>query len=375
MKDKTRLLMILVMLQVVGCGRSDDDPNAPNPTSSNFNGNVTGRIFLGNDDVGPWILDLKTGHYGRIPGVQWEDNPKYHHSAEFSAYPAHGGREFLETVEECKHLGGFDYRDCLVIHDSSGKILSTLHVPNQTYGPAKLSRDGKFIAVPIRDPSSALNPRKLTIFTRDGAYVDASPPNHNVTPKGFDWLPGNRLIYAAGNELFVTGQVSAQGKLWARFTKDEGQPDHLAVSPDGKRLALTLKTAVNYVAIHGTVLVVNLDASGYVRLATTPDTDDPNTTSDDPVINLPMWSPDGKWIAVIEGAIGVISPPSGSKGYGSKLYIVPSNGENIVLTLDGQTEAIPVYSYYDEVATPGSKAKLGTKFTTFVSGGGFAWIE
>jgi hypothetical protein len=263
-----------------------------------------------------------------------------------------------------------------VIHDSSGNIVSTLDVPYKTYGPAKLSRDGMFIAVPIRDPSSALNPRRLTIYTRDGAYVDASPPDHDVTPKGFDWLPGNQLIYAADRGLYVSNQASAQGQLWATFSEEEGQPDHLAVSPDGDRLALTLKTAVNWSAIHGTVWIVNLDASGYVQLATTPDTDDPNTAIDDPVINFPMWSPDGRWIAVIEGAIGIINPPSPpSEGYGSKLYIVPSDGENIMLSLDGQTDAIPVYSYYDEVATPGGNAKLGTKFTTLVSGGGFAWID
>jgi Tol biopolymer transport system component len=196
-----------------------------------------------------------------------------------------------------------------------------------------------------------------------------------VTPKGFDWLPGNQLIYAADRGLYVSNQASAQGQLWATFSEEEGQPDHLAVSPDGDRLALTLKTAVNWSAIHGTVWIVNLDASGYVQLATTPDTDDPNTAIDDPVINFPMWSPDGRWIAVIEGAIGIINPPSRSEGYGSKLYIVPSDGENIMLTLNGPTEAIPVYSYYDEIATPGVNAELTTKFTTLVNDGGFAWID
>jgi hypothetical protein len=358
------LFLLIAMLMLGGCGGGGDSQSQPDPIENN-NQNITGQIFIGNDEAGPWLLDISTGHYSKIPGVNWDGNQSYHHSAEFSAFPLHNGQEYIETVEECEYLGDFVYKDCLVIHDSAGNIVSQFSVPNETFGPAKLSRDGMFIAVPIKDPASSLNPKRLTIYTRDGVAVDSSSLDQDITNKGFDWLPGNRLIYAVDRGIYVTNEASAHGQIWATFTEEEGEPDHLAVSPNGDQLAFTLKTSVTYEAIHGTVWVVNLDGSRYVQLATTPEVSEP-------VINFPMWSPDGKWIAVIEGAVGVMSSPEG--GVGSRVYIVPSQGENIRLTMDGDTEAIPIYSYFDETVNSNSSVDLGLKFTTLVSGGGFAWI-
>lgn len=371
------VLNLVFIFQLIGCGGGGggggggDETDSPPDSTSN---NISGRIFIGNDSYGSRILDLKTGHYNKIPGVEWEDNDDYHHSAEFSAFPAFGGQEFVETIEECESLGSLTYNDCIVIHDSTGDIVSSFKVPNQTFGPAKLSRDRMFVAVPLRDPSSALNPRRLAIYTRDGVYVDSTSSSHDVTPKGFDWLPDNRLVYAVNRELYVTTNGSAEGQLFGTFTEEQGVPDHLAVSPDGQRLALTLKTYVTFVSIHGTVWVLDLDATKFIRLAITPGEDDPNTTTDDPVINFPMWSPDGQWIAVIEGAIGTDeSIPGGS---GSTIYVVPSDSENILLALDGQTDAVPVYSYFRELIHPGrDSGELTTQFTTLIEDGGFAWID
>ncbi|MCG8070018.1 MAG: hypothetical protein JAY84_19420 [Candidatus Thiodiazotropha taylori] len=365
MKKSTFLIVVLVMLVGCGGGGSGDDPNQPEQSVST-NQDFRGKIFIGNDEAGPWLLDISTGHYSKIPGVNWTDNPDYHSRAEFSAFPAHDGQEFVETIERCEGLGGFDYQDCLIIHDAAGNVVSKFNVPYETFGPAKLSRDGMFVAVLIREPFSALNPKRLSIYTRDGAFVDSTSNDHDITVKGFDWLPDNRLLYAVDRAMYVTNQTSGQSQQWATFTEDEGEPDHLAVSPNGQQLAFTLKTSVTYESIHGAVWVVNLDASRFVQLATTPEVADP-------VINFPMWSPDGEWIALIEGAVGVMFSPS-ENGQGSRIYIVPSDGENVELTLDGDSEAIPVYSYYDEALTPGSNAKLGVKFTTLVSGGGFSWV-
>ncbi|MCG7869668.1 MAG: hypothetical protein JAY74_25265 [Candidatus Thiodiazotropha taylori] len=375
MKHYFSLLITLAMLQLVACGGGggggggEDGENPPDSLvdDSNINSSLSGKIFIGNDGYGSWILDLRTGHYSKIPGVECEDNDDYHHSAEFSAFPAFGGQEFVETIEECEYLGSLKYNDCIVIHDSSGEIVSSFKVPNQSYGPAKLSRDRMFVAVPIRDPTSALNPLRLSIYTRDGVYVDTTSSSHDVTSKGFDWLPDNRLIYAADRGLYVTTSASAESQLFGTFTEEEGLPDHLAVSPNGLRLALTLKTFVNLNSTHGTVWVLDLDATKFIRLAITPDEDDPNTTTDDPVINFPMWSPDGKWIAVIEGAIG---------GGTSTLYVVPSDSENTLLTLDGPTDAVPVYSYYSELTdTRRGSGELTTRFTSLIEKGGYAWIE
>lgn len=365
MKNITFLMVVLITLFGCGGGSSGDSTNEPGESVS-LNQDFTGKIFIGNDAAGPWLLDISTGHYSEILGVNWTDNSNYHPRAEFSAFPSHDGQEFVETVEMCRSLGGFDFEDYVIIHDAAGNEVSRFSVPYETYGPAKLSRDGMFVAVLISEPFSAQNPRRLSIYTRDGSFVDSTSSDHDITVKGFDWLPDNRLLYAVGRAMYVTNQTSGQSQQWAAFDEDEGEPDHLAVSPNGEQLAFTLKTSVTYESIHGTVWVANLDASRLVQLATTHEVDDP-------VINFPMWSPDGKWIAVIEGAVGVMFSPS-PNGQGSRIYIVPSDGENVNLTLDGGTEAIPIYSYYDEAITPGGNAKLDVKFTTSVSGGGFSWI-
>ncbi|MCG8037639.1 MAG: hypothetical protein JAZ19_11440 [Candidatus Thiodiazotropha taylori] len=367
------ILSLVFITQLLGCGGGSGGDET-DPDTNGTNNNLSGRIFIGNDGYGSYILDLRTGHYSKIPGVKWEDNDEYHHSAEYSAFPAYGGQEFVETVEECEYLGSFTYNDCIVIHDSSGSVVNSFKVPNQTYGPAKLSRDRMFVAVPIRDPISGLNPRRLTIYTRDGVYVNSTTSSHDVTPEGFDWLPDNRLVYAAGRELYVTTNDFSGSQLFGTFTEEQGEPDHLAVSPDGLRLALTLKTFVTFVSIHGTVWVLDLDATKFIRLAITPGDDDPNTTTDDPVINFPMWSPDGQWIAVIEGSIGTDeSLPGGS---GSTIYVVPSDSENALLTLDGDSSAVPVYSYFNELVHPGSgSGELTAHFSTLIEDGGFAWIE
>ncbi|MCG8002330.1 MAG: hypothetical protein JAY88_02560 [Candidatus Thiodiazotropha lotti] len=359
------ILNLVFIVYLISCGGGGGDDSKPQPDS--ISNNYSGRIFIGNNGYGSWILDLTTGHYSKIPGVEWDDNDDYHHSAEFSAFPSFGGQEFVETIEECEYLGSLTYNDCIVIHDSEGEIVSSFKVPNQTYGPAKLSRDRMFVAVPIRDPASALNPIRLAVYTRDGVYIDTTSSGHDINSKGFDWLPDNRLVYAADRELFVTTNGSAESQLFGTFTEEQGVPDHLAVSPDGKRLALTLKTFVTLNSTHGTVWVLDLDATKFIRLAKTPDEDNPNTTTDDPVINFPMWSPNGQWIAVIEGAIG---------GGASTIYIVPSDSEDVLLTLNEQTAAVPVYSYFRELIYPGrDSGELTTEFTTLVEDGGFAWIE
>jgi hypothetical protein len=362
-----------IMVVLFGCGGGGgDDPTNVTPVE-NGNTNVSGRLFMGGDDVGPWELNFSTGHYSRIPGAQWEDNPNYHHSAVFSAYPSFDGNEYIETISECEYLGDFQYRDCIVFHEKTGEITSTVYVPNETYGPAKLSRDGLYIAVPIKDARNGplYDEIKLYIYTRDGAYVDMSP--HVVNSHGFDWLPGNRLIYSSKKALYITDQTSAKGELWATFNDDEGTPVQLAVSPDGSRLAFTLKSYENTAAIFGTVWVANLDGSRYVQLAMTPGENDPDQSTDDPIINYPTWSPDGNWIAVVDGSIAVYNPPPGLEGSGSTLFIVPSSGENVMLVTNGATDAIPIYSYFDETLTGANNAKYGTKFTS--SGGGFAWLK
>ena len=310
-----------------------------------LNPDFSGSIFIGGDGDGPWILDLASGHYTPIPGVDWEDNPNFFHAADFSAFPSRDGTEFVETIRECVNLGGFDREDCLLIRDKEGLILEEFRVPYETFGPAKLSFDKQFIAIPIQNPSSSLNPAELTLYTRTGERVEKG--RHDVHSRKFDWLPDNRILYCVKQDFYLTEAGAAQGIFWGSIPEEFGEPDHLAVSPDGSKVAFTLKTSVNFSAIHGTTWILDIATKALVQLTTSPGEGDSDSIVDEPIINFPAWSPDGRWIAVVDGAVRVSSQvvPGAAKG---ELYLVPSDGEKVLLTQSEPTDAIPIRSYFEE---------------------------
>jgi len=361
-------LLALSMLLLIGCGGGGGEPNNP-LAGGNLNSDFKGKLFIGSEEDGPWIMNFSTGRYTPIPGVLWEDNPDYFHSAHFSAYPvAYDGIEFIETIGQCRNNPGLlNYDDCIIIRDSQGGVVSKIDVPYETHGPARLSRDRQYFAVPIEDPIGRLNHEALTLFTRDGSRIDASDEDVH----SFDWLPDNRLIYASGQTLYITQPGSAKGSVLVTFPDTAGQPGQLAVSPDGSQLAFTLKTHANFIAIYGTTWVLNLDGSNLRQLTNTPGPNDPDIKTDDPIINFPTWSPDGRWIAVVEGRV-VVTGNTGGIAKGG-LFIVPSDGDNVMLIDDGTTtSAVLIYSYFEETYDFIDNPELSPRFN--VDRGSLAWL-
>ena len=360
------VLILLTLLANCGNGGSIS------PKDKIVNSKFSGKMFIGGESDGPWIMDFSTGHYTAIPGVQWEDNPDYHHEADFSAYPSRDGQEFIETISQCKYLGGFDYGDCLVIHKKSGEIIRKIDVPHETHGPARFSHDRQLIAVPIQDPSTSLNPRLLTIFDLEGNKIDEGI--HDVGGRAFVWMPDNSLLYASDQGIYKTLPNAAKGTLVVNIPENAGEPDQLAVSPDGKQLAFTIKTSANFVAIHGTTWILQLDGSDFRRLTRGEGPDDPGTTTDDPIINFPTWSPDGKWIAVVAGGVSGAIDPNGSTQ--ADLFVVPTDGNDVIITKSGNTEAILINSYFEETFDffdpQKDEAELSSRFNVFR--GGLAWL-
>jgi len=374
MIQKRRIVYSLsasLLLLLIACGGGDGDGTPNNASvSSNLNGDFKGRLFIGSEEDGPWIMDFSTGRYAPVPGVLWEDNSDYFHSADFSAYPvSYDGIEFIETIGKCRRNPGLlNYDDCIILRDSQGEIVSQFDVPYETHGQAKLSRDRQYFAVPIQVPGDALNPKTLTLFSRDGALIDASDEDVH----SFDWLPDNRLIYATDQSIYITPLGSATAKGVKRLTLPEnvGQPAQFAVSPNGSQLAFTLVTDANFVFIYGTTWILSLDGSNLRQLTNTPGK--PNHES---IINFPTWSPNGRWIAVVEGFVTPCQERFPCIRTQSNLYVVPSDGDNIILTEDGTTtSAVLIYSYNEETnRSPPDNPELSSRFN--IRRGSMAWLR
>ena len=190
--------------------------------------------------------------------------------------------------------------------------------------PAQLSPDGQFVAAAV-DLDDGLG--RLHIYDRAGNLLSRSVENQLFSGDQFAWLPDNSLIYASDQTLYFTAPNSARGSVFFEFPSDLGMPGHLAVSPDGLRLAFTLITELN--PFRGSVWVLNFDGSGINRLALT-------QPADELRIRYPTWSPDGNQIFLVEGAVPI-----------QFAYIVPADGEDVLLTVDQPTEAIRIESFFN----------------------------
>ena len=327
-------LMSTVFLYACG-GGSDPTPNILNPGNVN-NGELKGRVMLGNDG---WILDLATGIYSRIPGMeQWDDNPDYLGIARVSAFPvAYTGSEVIETVEECRNIQGLSSNEhCVKIHDQNATLLKHINYRGNIITDAKLSRNREYVAI-ARQYGAMTSDSYLEIHDRNGIIVSSNIVDDTYASLTFDWLPNSRLVYTFKQSIYLTTSLSTVGIPVITFTADQGVPDDVAASPDGTQLAFQLRTSGSFAADRGHIWVVNIDGSGLRQLTDIPPSDN------DPAVDNPAWSPDGQWILAVEGRVhGQGSTAPGSRGV---LYAIPSNGERVLLTPDGSTPAQPIFSY------------------------------
>lgn len=371
--DIIKLVSMVSMLVLVGCGGDQNHDSTKYPNSE-----LTGSLFIGDPQAGPLVLDLLTGHYRAISGVEWvEYGDEYPLAYKFSAFPSITGEEFVETIQGCDYIGYHTFSDCMLIHNSSGELVTRIDVPNEALGPAKISTDGMFIAISVQNTyydglDFITEPKQVRIYTRDGFLVDSS--SQEIGHGGFDWLPDGRLIFAYGQSLYITQDTSAQGELVMTFAQSEGVPDQLSVSPDGRHLALTLLTYNENEIENAYVYVIDLESLEYVRLASLPESD---LQARGPAIMFPTWSPDGKQIAVVLDKDISNACATEQEECTSLLYVVPSDGEDVMLTLETSTQAIPVYTYFQETledSNPGLFAEAEFKFKA-IRHGGLRWLQ
>ncbi|WP_020405177.1 TolB family protein [Hahella ganghwensis] len=332
----TCVVVVLLMLQACGSG-----------STSTVNGELSGHIFIGNR-AGPWILDIQSGHYHPIPGAIWERNPHYPGLADFTAFPrSFDGSEYVETVENCYIKFGQD-RDCIVFHSKGGKPTDVFALPDISFGPARMSRDGKLVGVVVENRG-----RKkggpffiLHIYSRSGKLIKKFD-RIEIRRHNFDWLPNNRLIFVSGQSIYVSGSSKPIVTIPAAL----GQPGEPSANSNGNKIAFTVGEKSS-TGILGTIWVIDSNGSGLTQL-----TEGSGWTRH----RTPIWSPDGRWVFVID--------QSTIQG---KAYVVASNAEKI--HLDSNSKAVrPLRSFFKETIHKGSDPiPLSNQFG--VRTGSIAWL-
>jgi Tol biopolymer transport system component len=175
--------------------------------------------------------------------------------------------------------------------------------------------------------------------------------HHNIEDEDFVWTPDDRIIYISKQSIYVSDLSTPI----ITFPKTQGVPGEPSISPDGNKVVFTLGEDTSE-GVKGTIWVVNIDGTG-LRQLTIGDTD----LSISPSHKTAIWSPDGKWIFMID-----------KTSIEGNAYIVPANAEKVEITQKRNTEAIPFFSYYLEIISEGTDPiKLSTTFGAY---GNISWL-
>jgi dipeptidyl aminopeptidase/acylaminoacyl peptidase len=359
------VMTITVLASIWGCGGGGGGSPAKPPTDEPLNSELDGKIILGSRG---WMLDLSTGNYSRVPGVEaWDDNPQYLGIATVRITArAFSGEQIVETVTNCENDPNTRTWNihCVKIHDSSGDFLKGIYFgKSDIREPVKLSRDGRYLAV-VRQYGDSTSNLYLEIHDPvNNDIVDNAVIGRGLMEVSFDWLPDNRIVYAFDQSIYITQSLSSHGTPLIQFEQTDGRPIDLTASPSGDRMAFMLVTFGNTVVVNAYVWTMDSSGNDLKRLAVVPGESNPK-------INYPTWSPDGKWLLVVEGDVSgssVISP-----GAPGDLYAVPSGGLDVPLVLDGtSTTAIPVYSRFGQVLGVGDS----NLDTSFLKSGELFWLS
>ncbi len=356
-----------------GGGGQSDDANSDNTTNGEVNDDLSGTLFIGGEDEG-WKLDLQTGRYSRIPGVDWErqNQNTYPSSADLSAYPMdYDGSKFLLKVENCRRTQNANYPsrydDCVMTYSAQGQQQGSPGILLQDMvGTPKLSRNGDYIAF-FYDQYGSGSAAELALVITDlnfsivsaapvlvsGAYTASSP--------SLTWLTDNRLAYTFDEDIYLSdAALNASSTAIATFSAAQGEPRDIAASPDGQQLAFVLQTDSSSRTVTATPWVINIDGTGLRQLARVSDGRRPSFEN-------PTWSPDGNKILFTHGRVTAANPTDlGLQGGG---YVIPADSNNILLSQDPNVQQIR--SYFG-MTSGRNNSELTTDFD--IDEGPIAWL-
>jgi hypothetical protein len=333
------------------CGGDAGGGTSSNPPSQdgNINGGLSGKLFMGADGK---ILDISTGKYSSIPGVDWEGarNNNYLSGVEFTAFSGFDGTTFLVTVDRCAEASdtsSYNYRllhdDCLEIRNSDGQLVgetSRGQMMSHIKEGAKLSRDGNYLAFFYNDDRLASPNDELYIFDTSFNLVRQAdmPVKYG---RSFDWTNNGEIVYSTDQTLYITQPYELTGTPIASFKNEMDDiypfPTHIAVSPDGTKIAFVLvysSSGLQTTSI-GDIWIMNIDGSDLHRLVHVDESDG------SPYMISPTWSPDGQYILFMDGSTSSVHVASTGT-----IYAAPSDSRDISINETGAGGVQPIRTYF-----------------------------
>ncbi|MBW8829739.1 MAG: PD40 domain-containing protein [Burkholderiales bacterium] len=353
------ILATLLALMVGGCGGGGDSgavgsASTPPPASSATintygNTNLPGRLIT-NSPQGAYAFELRTGQQVSLPKSTATNDPGRDRWEGTSMTGTTALRWYINVS-----LTGA--APVALVDSTSWQQKGTLDLKTEFRKPM-LSPDGRYILSFWQDQSAGetAESERLTIFdVATGQPIKRGSRLDGVLMKGSPaaWLPDGRYVYTVRNKLYRSSPTSSASELIATLalpgsSPDEGVPlawgNTLAVSPDGKKLALTWSEAARNSSTDTHIWVVNMDGTGLHRLTSAPDPQSALNYA----FTSPTWSPDGQWVAGVLDMGGVavapVFPPDqafpgvpggiiGATGCGSSpVFVLPVNAENVPIS-------------------------------------------
>ncbi|ODB82793.1 hypothetical protein A3195_19400 [Candidatus Thiodiazotropha endoloripes] len=358
MKIIKYLLILIISHSLVGCGgggSSGDVGDDSNPGDGNVNGGLAGKIFTQDG----WIIDIPTGKGKRVPGILWDSycldfdvvgddfyctDPvnTYGRHPNYNAFPSSTGDKYIVAINDC--VEGYSL-DCIEMYNTNtGEMIGERYELYQSVDIAKFSKNGNYYAYTFSDEAYTDSPTLLIINNVNNEEISFTVMPDDG-PISFEWTNDNRLVYAYNGGIYVTSPYSTEGtsiffmRDYPELSDYIGIGGAVRVSPDGERIAFNLfKSHLTGSYTPQTPWVINIDGTDFHRFA--------NRESENgdgaEVFGSLAWSPDGRYILLIEGYI-----PSGLfDSWPGSLYAVPSDSRNVKINDEGKDGIIRLKTNY-----------------------------
>jgi hypothetical protein len=333
------LPILPLLLSLAGCdgGGGDagslDNPNPPGPGNQGLTGYLYTSEVVSNLDGSryPVIIDLATGKKHRIL-APFELKSMF--TAPFAS--ADGSTLVMTgTDQTCKETFRV-YSECFYLARLGQplKLLSPLIMP----AAAKVSPNGEMLVADGELDSNSTD--ALRLIALDGGLI-SNVGDHRIGT--YAWLPDGRLMYVWNRTFYLTDRPYSLTATAVYTYSDTLDINSLSSSHDGTRVAFVLAQREN---ANTRVMVMNIDGSGLRQL-----TDSPQDDLTDANTGYPVWSPDDKWIMVVNNTT-----------YDPTLYAVRADATEVILDNDqyAPDDAIKVQTDWQSHLYPKSSGDILT---------------